>query len=292
MDKIIFVCVLGVILHNTVFAAELPEPSENDPRVRYLTYKKDEVAIINVRRGSVTRIVLGDDEKITVAATGFASDCQKEQLEWCVRADVGSRQVWVKPKDNATFNNLEIQTDRRDYSIEFRVLDDGVPRRSAKVLEGEPMFRVIYRHPVEFATLNNALALQSTALQQASEANLLADRVRSAKPIARNWNYSQEVLKGAEGIAPTLVFDDGRFTYFRFPANREVPTIFYVSPNGEEARINFHMDGDLAVVQRLGRQFVLRLGRSVVGVWNDAFDADGVAAQDGTTIPGVTRTIR
>ena len=101
-----------------------------------------------------------------------------------------------------------------------------------------------------------------------------------------------QVMHGAEDIAPSLVFDDGRFTYFKFPANREVPTLYYIAPSGDEARINFHMEGDLAVVQRMGRRFVLRLGQSVVGIWNEAFDADGVAPKDGTTIDGVTRTLR
>ena len=91
---------------------------------------------------------------------------------------------------------------------------------------------------------------------------------------------------------PSLVFDDGRFTYFQFPGNREVPSIFVISADGEEGRVNYHMDGDLAVVQRTSRRFVLRLGKAVVGVWNDAFDAEGVPPRAGTTSEQLRRPVR
>ena len=101
-----------------------------------------------------------------------------------------------------------------------------------------------------------------------------------------------QVLSGAEDIVPSLVFDDGRFTYFQFPGNREVPSIFVISPDGEEGRVNYHMAEDLAVVQRMSRRFVLRLGKAVIGVWNDAFDPEGVPPRTGTTSERVTRSLR
>ena len=124
------------------------------------------------------------------------------------------------------------------------------------------------------------------------EKTLVSERLALARPLPRNWAYSMQLLPGGEEIAPTVLFDDGRFTYFKFPANREVPSIFYISPNGEEQRLNFHMEGDIAVIQRMGRRFVLRLGQAVVGVWNDAFDLDGVAPVAGVTVDGVSRDLR
>lgn len=299
MNRVLIALLLSAFASSGAIGAEVPEPGDRDARVRFVTYKKDEVTVITVRRGAVTRIVLGDDEKIAVAASGFTADCQKAELEWCVRADVGSNQIWVKPKDNATHNNLEVNTGKRDYSFEFKVLPDADGRGkrpgTAKVLEAEPMFRVIFRYPVQIPSLATFMTVNAASAQmdaQATEKAVLEERLDTAKPVPRNWKYSMQILEGSDEIAPSLVFDDGRFTYFRFPANREVPTLYYISPNDEEARINYHMDGDLAVVQRMGRRFVLRLGKSVVGVWNDAYDADGVAPKDGTTIEGVTRTIR
>ncbi len=310
MNRLLIVLLLAGCATPTVLAADVPQPGDRDARVRYVTYKKDDVTVIKVRRGAVTRIVLADDEKIDVAGTGFPADCKKDELEWCVRADVGTNQIWLKPKDGATHNNLELKTNKRDYSFEFRVLPDVDYGRGPKVTmekvaeqkggkqkepEQEPMYRVIFRYPVHAPPLSALMAMQAAntaANQQASEKALLDDRLATAKPAPKNWQYSMQILEGADEIAPSLVFDDGRFTYFRFAANREVPTIYYIAPTGEESRVNFHMEGDLAVVQRLGRRFVLRLGEAVVGVWNDSYDPDGVPPKDGTTINGVERTVR
>jgi len=145
-------------------------------------------------------------------------------------------------------------------------------------------------------SLASVLAMNNPAASAAASASndkvLVDERLAAAKPIPRNWKYSMQVLEGGDEIAPGLVFDDGRFTYFRFPANREVPSIYYISPSEEESRINFHMEGDLAVVQRTGKRFVLRLGNAVVGVWNEGYDPNGLAPVDGVTVDGVRREIR
>jgi type IV secretion system protein VirB9 len=297
MKMILIASLLAACFIQTAQAADIPEPGKLDARVRSVTYKKDDVTVVNVRRGAVTRIVLADDEKIVAAATGFTADCSKAELEWCVHADVGTNQIWVKPKDNATHNNLELKSDKRDYSFEFRVLPDAEHGRNRKAagengLDAEPMFRVIFRYPVVVPPMPAFLVAPNVASAPLNEKAVLEERIAASKPVGRNWKYSMQVVQGSEEIAPSMVFDDGRFTYFRFPENREVPTIFYISATGEESRINYHMEDDLAVVQRMGREFVLRLGQATVGVWNDAYDPNGVAPKDGTTIDGVTRTLR
>lgn len=284
---------LGMLCSLSV-AADIPVPGDRDARVRYVAYVKDQVTVISVRRGSVTRVMLEDGEKIGVAATGFAADCTKAELEWCVRADLGTNQIWIKPKDNATFNNLELHTDRRDYSFEFRVLGDAPNGRGTKsALQAEPMFRVIFQYPLS-VPLSQLLATGGTPTGAMTIAGR-PDDARAAlaeRPAPRNWAYSMQVMPGAEEIVPALVFDDGRFTYFQFPGNREVPSIFYLSRDGEEGRVNYHMEGDLAVVERMSRRFVLRLGQAVVGIWNDRYDLDGQPTVTGTTSGRVVRGIR
>ena len=299
------VCLVTATIYSSPsWGGEVPAPGERDARIRFVTYKKDEVTEVVVQRGAVTRIALEPDEKIVQAATGFAADCSKEFLEWCVVAGKGDSQVWVKPKDGATANNMELRTDKRDYSFSFKVLEDlkDVGKKKVSSNDGAPMFRVIFRYPVQIppaSALSAMFLAQQTgagsllpAPAAAADKAAVEDKLALARPKPRNWSYSVQALQGGQDIVPDLVFDDGRFTYFRFPANREIPTIFMVSPAGEEARVNFHMEGDLVAVQRMGRQFVLRLGSAVVGVWNDDFDKDGLPAIGGTTVDGVVRAIR
>ena len=277
-------------------AAQVPVPGKADSRVRYVAYNQDDVTTIHVQRGTATRIVLGADEKIVGdgAATGFAADCSKQEFEWCIRAEPGSNQLLVKPRDGATHNNLELRTDKRDYSFAFRVLPD--PKRSANSARASPgtrapMYRVIFRYP------NNASQIGHDSANVAGDGNatMLARRLDGMRPKPSNWRYSMQAFAGSADIVPSLVFDDGRFTYLRFPANRERPTIYAVSPFGEESRVNFHIDhvdGSLLVIERLARRLVLRLGDATVGIWNDAFNVDGTAPVDGTTVKGVARDLR
>lgn len=269
-------------------------PTANDARVRHVFYDAGTVTTVHVQRGTATRIVLATDEKIIAdgAASGFDADCAVADAEWCIRADAGSSVVLVKPKDGATHNNLELRTDRRDYSFRFLVIEDAAKSKSKPAsrtgqAHASPDYRVVFRYQPSIKPTSAADPL----IPSRTARELLAD----ARPVPRNWRYSMQVMDGAADFAPEIVFDDGRFTYFRFPANRELPTIFYVSSAGEEGRINFHIDEhapDTVVVERLAPQFVLRLGKTAIGVWNDAFDAAGLAPQDGTAVDGVSRTLR
>lgn len=283
-------------------AARFPTRSADDPRIGYVDYKQDEVIRITVQRGIATRILLAPDEKIASggAGTGFPADCNKPELEWCLHADAGSNQILVKPREGATHNNLELRTNQRDYSFEFDVVSEPVPRQQQRTVpSAKPetaMYRVVFRYPersnIDAGQLARAL-LRQVPLQDA--AGGIAAASAAPGPVPRNWRYSMQIGAGSEDIVPTLVFDDGRFTYFRFPANREVPTIYVIASSGEEARVNFHMDAadaDITVVERMGRRFMLRLGSAIVSIWNDAFDSYGIAPADGTTVDGLARSIR
>jgi type IV secretion system protein VirB9 len=52
------------------------------------------------------------------------------------------------------------------------------------------------------------------------------------------------------------------------------------------------MEGDLMVIHEVARRFVMRLGNQVIGLWNESFDVDGAPPIDGTSAPGVARTLR
>lgn len=164
------------------------------------------------------------------------------------------------------------------------------------------MYRVVFRYPEDRRTATAAaantraqLALALTTPQQPAkvdDAAVLQSRLAESSPTPSNWAYSMQVLAGSDELIPSVAFDDGRFTYFGFGANRDVPTVFMVDGTGEESMVPFHMAGDLLVVQRTARRFVLRLGAAAVGVWNDAYDSFGRAPVDGTTVDGVVREAR
>jgi type IV secretion system protein VirB9 len=71
-----------------------------------------------------------------------------------------------------------------------------------------------------------------------------------------------------------------------------VPAVFHVLGDGSETLVNARMEEDLLVVDRVSRRLMLRSGSAVVGVWNEAFDLDGVPPDGGTTVPGVQRVLK
>lgn len=259
-----------------------------DPRLREVYYDPQSVVTVFVKRGVVTDIVLDPNEAITDVASGLGADCTKPDSSWCVAAQPGGRHLFVKPKSTAGApNNIAVVTDRRTHSFRFVVLSDRdvrqpVYRLSVKVAAPLPPPSPPPSLPIA------ALLVDPAAL---SPAELVKERLTAA-PQPVNSSYSIAEGKNSQDIVPTLVFDDGRFTYLKFPNNREVPAVFHVLPDGSETVVNARMEGDLLVADRVSRRLMLRAGSAVVGVWNDAFDLDGVAPRNGTTVSGVDRALK
>ena len=266
-----------------------------DPRLRELQYDPRAVVTVPVKRGVVTHVVLDADEAITEVGAGLGGDCSKPDAVWCVAAQPGGRNIFVKPKSGASApNNLAVVTDRRTHAFQFVVLPDGDGRPPVyRLVVKAPVVRPVVTLPV--ATVPSLalpqLLLQTPLIPAPSAEELIAERMKAAAQVL-NSQYSIAEGAGSQDIVPTLVFDDGRFTYFRVPGNREVPAVFQVLPGGSESLVNTRMEEDLLVVDRVSRRLMLRAGQAVIGVWNEAFDLDGVPPADGTTVPGVQRLVR
>ena len=262
-----------------------------DPRLREVVYDPRAVVTVPVKRGVVTLVVLDADESITEVAAGLGGDCTKADAAWCIAAQPGGRNLFVKAKSSASAaNTLAVVTDRRAHSFRFVVLADGDSK--------PPVYRLVVKAPARVAPPAR-LALRDAAPMMAlpvvppppSPHQVVAERLQ-AKPQVMNTQYSVAEGAGSQDIVPTLVYDDGRFTYLRFPGNREVPAVFHVLGDGSETLVNARMEDDLLVVDRVSRRLMLRAGSAVVGLWNEAFDLDGRPPGDGTTVPGVKRVLK
>jgi len=264
----------------------------SDPRLREVWYDPAAVVTVLVKRGVVTDIVLDEGESITDVASGLGGDCSKPESSWCIAAQAGGRHVFVKPKSTAGApNNLAIVTDKRTHSLRLEVIGDGDRRAPAYRLSIKAAAPMPVTHSVVRRAAPPAVVpAEALPAEAPSNAATLTERLAAA-PAVVNTSYSIAEGKGSEDIVPSLIFDDGRFTYLRFANNREVPAVFHVLGDDAEALVNVRMEGDLLVVDRVARRLVLRAGSAVVGVWNDAFDLDGIAPKDGTTVPGVARSV-
>ena len=263
----------GVVLAALLFpgvahAVDLPGWA-GDSRVRQVIYRADEVVRVDAQCGFAMHIALDPHEQIQVVAPG-------DRDGWQVVANRGDHDVYLKPQLAAHNSNLEIRTDRRSYSFDLVVL----PLRS-KFGNNRVMYRVTFVYPDD----------QAREVHADSDAGLVATRL-AQPPAVRNPRYSMQVMPDSDDIAPSAAWDDGRFTYLRIPNNRRMPAIFRVADDGTESVVDKHVEGDTIVVHEVVKRLLLRLANEVVGIWNDAYDMDGVPPHDGTTVSGVKRVLR
>lgn len=268
MKPTLLAAVTFVLGSGLASAYDLPDWT-SDSRVRQVPYRQNEVVRIDAQRGFATHIALDAHEQILVVAPG-------DRDGWQVVATKGDHDVYLKPQFAAHDTNLEIRTDRRSYSFDLVVL----PLKT-RLGSGREMYRVTFTYPDEVQAKTRVDAQQA----------LVQERLAQS-PVLRNARYSMQVMPHSDDIAPSAAWDDGRFTYIRIPNNRRIPAIFRVAQDDTESVVDRHMDGDLVVVHELAQRFVLRLGDEVVGLWNDAYDMDGVPPKDGTTVSGVKRVLR
>lgn len=266
-----------------------------DPRLREVVYDPNAVVTVPVKRGVVTLVVLDEDESITELAAGLGGDCSKPDAAWCVAAQPGGRHFFVKAKSSASAtNHLAVVTDRRTHSLRFVVLADSDARPPVfrlSIKAATPAVQPARPAPRDVPPLASSLFSIPPLPHQPSPQQVVAERIQ-AKAQVLNTLYTMAEGDSSQDIVPSLVFDDGRFTYLRFPGNREVPAVFHVLGDGSETLVNARMEDDLLVVDRVSRRLMLRAGSAVVGLWNEAFDLEGRPPTDGTTVPGVQRVLR
>jgi len=268
--------------------------SIEDPRIRRIEYSPDAVVSVQTRRGQVTHIVLAPDEQlIGDPATGQGANCEAPQDTWCVAIGETKRDLFVKPRSGAEVNNLSIVTSRRRHAFELIPVDKGIAAMRVVITVAPPPPPPA---PAPAVTLARTEPRQAPIVlpevpPPLTPEQLVANRMR-ATPLVANAEYSVAVGRAGEELVPTMVFDDGRATYFRFAGNRPLPAVFMTTADGAEESVNSRMTEDgLLVVDRVVKRFVLRAGDAVAALINEAFDPEGERPRDGTTVPGVSRVV-
>ena len=262
-------------------AATTPKPMQFDSRVREVVYNGNDVVRIRGAYGFSTQITFAPDEVIVHTALG-------DSLAWEI-APVGSV-IFLKPKEKDAHTNMTVITTTRTYAFDLV---------TASPEQGGAFFNVVFRYPSEEQRTRDSLlsrtemALkvareeQSVLRTQLDNALALANSMRAAEvPVRKNINYW---YAGKKGVRPDEVFDDGKFTYFRYKGQREFPAIYLERERGDESLVNTTVKGDTIVVQRLAGRFVLRKGGEVGSLLNASYDAVGEVNETGTISPAVER---
>ncbi|ALL15453.1 TrbG/VirB9 family P-type conjugative transfer protein [Caulobacter henricii] len=258
-------------------AVEVPKAGQSDPRVKWVNYDPWQVYRVIGTFRTATQIVFDSREEIQHVALG-------DTVSWEVAAETNI--LFVKPREKGMPTNLIVTTRRgselRNYTFELGI-------RSGPITATSPdtYFQVRFKYPDdERAALVRTIVGQAAAIEGA-RAGLMLDHAVVEGP--RNLNYT---VQGSSRIQPSEVSDNGQFTVLRFPANQELPSFFMTLPDGSESQVPFDVRDEFVVLHTVATKLVLRRGREVLCIFNEAVTPYGVTHGTGTASSNVDRTIR
>jgi type IV secretion system protein VirB9 len=266
---------LFALLIPALAMAEITPPhGKYDPRVRVVDYNPLNVVKLTTFFGVSTHVMFSESETITDVASG-------DDLAWQI-VDRGNH-LFIKPKATRADTNVTIVTTKRTYQFAL-VVNPRPPKDSKAWADPNLIFSLSFRYPDE----ETANAKRDAARSQLGE---IKSRLTGATKEGQNIDYW---VAGSEEISPTAARDDGRFIYLTFSNNRDMPAIYSVDQEGNEALINTNViDGNTIVVQRLVPRLILRKGQSVASVINKSFDLNGGTDNEtGTISKDVERVIK
>lgn len=254
--------------------------SNQDARVRDVAYEDGQVYQLTMAMRSAGQVVFSEGETIENIAVGDA-------LTWEVAPS--GHILFVKPRDRAEPTNMIVTTRNaagRVRSYHFQVSTNV----SSSAEYSGATYAMRFTYPEELRIMEQARAaamLQAQAMAVEAQAiELSLDAALSGGP--RNLQYS---LTGPEAIAPSEITDNGIATVLRFPRGRPVPAIFKVLPDGTEAIVNFSVRGEFVIVHEVVSQLRLRMGNSLVCIWNDGPVQNSGDTSSGTVSPDVVREV-
>lgn len=246
------------------YAASMPVGSSADNRVKTVVYNANDVVSLKGHYGYQTTVSFATYEKIQNISIG-------DSVAWQVVPNKAGNIMFLKPvEDNAT-TNMTVITDRRIYNFEltsgqaYSARDNSITYMMKFLYPNDDVLSFTYENdgaaPVQGGGTKSGPYAPATRI----DANGLAS---DGTPKDLNFDYS---FKGETDLAPSTVFDNGQFTYFKFRDMTNLPAVFEVDRDRNESVVNYHLEDGYMIVESVGRQFTLRHGDDEACVFNESF---------------------
>ncbi len=299
MKKLLLTVGTALCLCSPAYAAKVPISGTNDSRIKTVAYQADDVYVFHGHYGYGTTIKFDTDEKIESISIGASNS-------WQIVPNNDRNLVFIKPVEENADTNMTVITDKRFYHFELSAHTPQTPRAKDIIFELQFIYPsesvaeyayggllaggpdatniVSYSEAASPEAVASAVASDETIIDNPETLSVqLFDKPQGqAQPDPRannaNTNYS---MKGDGEFAPSIIFDDGEFTYVKFYENTEIPSIFAVDKNGNEEILNtFNREGYI-VIDHVGRQFTFRRGDLATCIYNRAFNGGNPVFQGG-----------
>ncbi len=225
-----------VVERATLLATQTPRNVKVNGARTVFNYREDSVYRVSSSVDYVTDIQLKPGERITSPPTAG------DTVRWTIavmESKSGSQQtthIILKPTETDIETNLIIATDQHIYHLALRS-------------GGTHMPAVLWNYPED----NEARLQAALKKERASEATVTPENLR----------FSYEISGDEVPWKPLRVFDDGLKTFIQMPRQvkvNEAPVLFIVEPLEEPLLVNYRVEGDYYIVDRLFENAQLVVG--------------------------------
>lgn len=214
-----------------------------DTKLVAYEYDPNRTFPVKTRVKVFTEIEVPEGEKI-VAYYPSADD----ERGWPYTVSGDKQRIFVMPKTAGTVNTATLVTDKRSYLLTFEAAAEGAWFQRVRwiIPAGEPA---------------------GLPAQYEAPAQDTPDQNAPVTPTLANMFVNYDV-SGEANFAPTLVADNGKFTWFRIPRDvQELPALFVLDDKDHPELVNYTVDAEgMIKAQRVADAWLLKLGDQEVKV--------------------------
>lgn len=245
--KVLAAAVLLAAGFGNAQSAMSPMTFPQETRLIQFVFDKNRTYNILTRPNATTNIQLSPGETMTAFALG-------DTVQWIY--DQAPGHIFIKPTRANLFTSATLVTNKRSYQLQLR----------SSPSDGNWYQRVTWNYP----RLVIARKQLKTAKEKENQRITKLEAGQVNAPDSLDFNYK---IKGRAGFKPISVFNDGRFTWLKLPANAETTPAVFLKRKNKLVLVNYTVRGDFIVVQRLANTLVLKAGDSEVIVRRSGFSS-------------------
>lgn len=254
-----FILLMAMVVAMPLWQTHAAAPVATDSRIKTLVYNANEVFTVTTHYGYQSNIEFGARETIDTISVG-------DRVAWQIIP--AGRRLFIRAMEENAHTNMTIVTNLRAYQFDLR-------SSSADAVFGsnELTYVVRFFYPEDPAA-NPSSALPVAYVRDIAPPPVAAPPAPTPAPVAStapstrmNYRYT---YSGPDQAAPVKIYDDGKATYFKFPA-QSTPKIAVLTAKGESLDVPVRKTPDgLLAVDAIAPRFSILNGTQQVVVYNEA----------------------
>lgn len=248
MRLILLLCLAFFI--KTAYSLNPYEPVAIDSRIKTFIYNENEIFNLKFRIGYNSIIEFSKDEAIETISLGDPYPWKLTPLD---------RRLFMKAIEPGVRTNMTVITNKRVYLFEI----ESEVSSNIDTIDVVHVARFYYPTTAFDAMENSNLVPSKNKLQNIIEEKRTSDSVRN---IGLSYRFGGEKNKAT----PVEIFDDGKYTYFRFVnVNNADVKIFIPKTKTQKERLRVKRTGDFLVIDGVHRQLLVEYAGNKTEIYRD-----------------------